>query len=166
MSVEEVNIEVFYSYSSNLNKAQSERISVSLFFFIFLDKKDYSVSSTMCILCRVNSLLAMSLSPSLCEHTVMLNGSADHSNRFLFQPSPENAWPGSWKAHIWAEARHQSHGGARGEERSEEAEGREKGRAMWLMLVNSIQPCPGVRAGSAQRQRYQAPGPHTDRDKR
>lgn len=37
---------------------------------------------------------------------------------------------------------------------------------MWLMLVNSIQPCPGIVAGRAQRLRYQAPGPHTDRDKR
>ena len=44
----------------------------------------------------------------------------------------------------------------------EEEEEEEEARAMWLMLVNSIQPCPGIVAGSAQRRRYQAPGPHTD----
>lgn len=52
-----------------------------------------------------------------------------------------------------------------GEEEEEEEEVAEA-RAMWLMLVNSIHPCPGIIAASAQRWRYQAAGPHTDRDKR
>lgn len=78
-------------------------------------------------------------------------------------------------AHIWAKARHWRHrgkegGGGGGEGGVGEVRGGEEeeedARAMWLMLVNSIQPCPGIAAGSAQRRRYQAPGPHTDRDKR
>lgn len=56
------------------------------------------------------------------------------------------------------------HRGKEEREKGEEEVGR--GKAMWPMLVNSIQPCPGIVAGSAQHRRYQAPGPHTDRNKR
>jgi len=56
---------------------------------VFLDKKDLSKSSTMCILCRINSLLSMSLSLSLCEHAVVLNDYADHSNSSLSAISRE-----------------------------------------------------------------------------
>lgn len=126
----------------------------------FLGEKDYSESLTMCILCRVNSRPCVSHSPTLCEHAVVLNGYADRSNRFLFQPSPEKAWPDSWKAHIWDKAQRwryierEGEGRRRAGRASERAgrRGEGGGRAMWLMLVNSIQPCPGTAArGSARR---------------
>lgn len=53
--------------------------------------KRINQSHKQCVfLCPVNSLLCKSLSLSLCEHTVALNGYSDRGNRFLFQPSPEN----------------------------------------------------------------------------
>lgn len=89
------------------------------------------------VLCLVNSF-----SLAFCGHR--LYGYSSRGSRFFFQPSPENAWPDSWVAHIWARARHW-----REDRRREEKEEEEQARAMWLMLVNSIYPCPGINAASA-----------------